>query len=120
MAILSAPISASFNSLPFFSWLTSAYSVANVASQALSVKITDIYGREASLVFCFVAIAAGNLICALVGADWVMVIGKVVAGIGGGRLSTIINVCRLGFGSFSGDVVYGKQPPTSCSDCGRA
>ena len=89
VATLSAPISASLGSMSLLSWLASAYFIANAASQPLAGKLTDIYGRRAGLVFCNVSFAAGNLICALAGTEWVMVLGRVVAGIGGGGLGTI-------------------------------
>lgn len=89
VATLSAPISASFSSLSLLPWLASAYFIANAASQPLSGKLTDIYGRRAGLVFCNVSFAAGNLICALAGTEWVVILGRVVAGIGGGGLGTI-------------------------------
>ena len=89
VATLSAPISASFSSLSLLSWLASAYFIANAVSQPLSGKLTDIYGRRAGLIFCNVTFAAGNLICALAGEEWVMILGRVVAGIGGGGLGTI-------------------------------
>lgn len=89
VATLSAPISASFNSLSLLSWLASAYFIANAASQPLSGKLTDIYGRRAGLVFCNIFFAAGNLICAVASTEWVIILGRVVAGIGGGGLGTI-------------------------------
>ena len=89
VATLSAPISASFGSMSLLSWLASAYFIANAASQPLSGKLTDIYGRRAGLIFCNIFFAIGNLICALASAEWVMILGRVVAGIGGGGLPTI-------------------------------
>lgn len=119
MAILSATISASFNSLSLFSWLASAYFIANAASQPLFGKLADIYGRRAGLVFCNVAFAAGDLISALAGVEWVMVLGRVVAGIGGGGLSTIVTFVASDLVPLRRRV-YGKQPPTPASDWARA
>lgn len=89
VATLSAPISASFGSMSVLSWLASAYFIANAVSQPLSGKLTDIYGRAAGLIFCNIFFAIGNLICALAGTAWVMVLGRVIAGIGGGGLGPI-------------------------------
>ena len=89
VATISAPISASFDSLSILSWLASAYFIANAASQPVSGKLTDIYGRRAGLVFCHVFFAIGNLICALARVEWAMILGRVVAGLGGGGLVTI-------------------------------
>ena len=42
IATLTAPISASFNSLSLLSWLASSYFIANAAFQPLSVRLTVI------------------------------------------------------------------------------
>ena len=89
IATLSAPISASFNSLSLLSWLASAYLIANAALQPLSGRLTDILSRRTGLIFSNVFFAAGNLICGLAQDEWVMILGRVVAGIGGGGLTAI-------------------------------
>ena len=89
VATLTAPISASFNSLSLLSWLASAYFIANAALQPLAGKLTDIFGRRAGLIFSNVFFGAGNLICALAKEEWVMIFGRVVAGAGGGGLTAI-------------------------------
>ncbi|MCJ1430855.1 hypothetical protein MMC27_000205 [Xylographa pallens] len=89
VATLSGPISSSFNSLSLLSWLASGYFVANAALQPLSGKLTDIYGRRAGLVFSNIFFAAGNLICGLATEEWVIILGRVVAGMGGGGLNAI-------------------------------
>ena len=71
------------------SWLASAYFIANAALQPLSGKLTDIFGRRAGLIFSNLLFAAGNLICGLATTSWVVVIGRVIAGCGGGGLTTI-------------------------------
>ena len=89
VATLSAPISASFNSLSLLSWLASAYFIANAALQPISGRLTDILSRRTGLVFSNVFFAAGNLICGLATSEWVMIFGRVVAGMGGGGLNAI-------------------------------
>ncbi|KAL8655143.1 MAG: hypothetical protein Q9226_003167 [Calogaya cf. arnoldii] len=89
IATLSAPISASFHSLSLLSWLASAYLIANAALQPLSGRLTDILGRRAGLLFSNVFFAAGNLICGLAQDEWTMILGRVVAGMGGGGLTAI-------------------------------
>lgn len=89
IATLSAPISASFNSLSLLSWLASAYLIANAALQPLSGRLTDIFSRRTGLIFSNVFFAAGNLICGLATSEWVMIFGRVVAGMGGGGLTAI-------------------------------
>ena len=89
IATLSAPISTSFDSLSLLSWLASAYFIANAALQPLSGKLTDIFGRKNGLLFSNLFFAVGNLICGLAKTESVMIIGRVVAGMGGGGLTAI-------------------------------
>ncbi|MCJ1479837.1 hypothetical protein MMC13_008523 [Lambiella insularis] len=89
VATLSAPISSSFNSLSLLSWLASGYFIANAAVQPLSGKLTDIYGRRAGLILSHIFFAGGNLICGLAQDEWVIILGRVVAGMGGGCLNSI-------------------------------
>ncbi|KAL6716625.1 hypothetical protein ACLMJK_006193 [Lecanora helva] len=89
VATLTASISASFNSLTLLAWLASAYFIANSVLQPLAGKLTDIYGRRAGLVFCNVLFCAGNLICGLARNESVIILGRVVAGLGGGGLNAI-------------------------------
>ena len=89
VATLSAPISASFNSLSLLSWLASAYFIANAALQPISGRLTDILSRRTGLIFSNIFFAAGNLICGLATSERVMIFGRVVAGMGGGGLNAI-------------------------------
>lgn len=89
IATLSAPISSEFKSLSLLSWLAAAYLIANAACQPISGRLTDIFGRGPGLVFSNVFFAAGNLICGLAQTSNVMILGRVVAGIGGGGLMSI-------------------------------
>ncbi|KAL2827843.1 major facilitator superfamily domain-containing protein [Aspergillus cavernicola] len=89
VATLTGPISSSFNSLPLLSWLATAYLISNAACQPLAGRLTDIFSRKAGLLFSNVVFAAGNLICGLAQSEWTIVLGRVVAGIGGGGLTAI-------------------------------
>ncbi|KAK3945098.1 major facilitator superfamily domain-containing protein [Diplogelasinospora grovesii] len=89
IATLSAPISSEFRSLSLLSWLATAYLIANAACQPLSGRLTDIFGRGPGLVFSNVMFAAGNLICGLAQDEKTIILGRVVAGVGGGGLMSI-------------------------------
>lgn len=89
VATLTASISAFYNSLTLLAWLASAYYIANSVLQPLAGKLTDIYGRRAGLVLCNVLFCAGNLICGLARSESVIILGRVVAGLGGGGLNAI-------------------------------
>ncbi|KAG6008038.1 hypothetical protein E4U21_005051 [Claviceps maximensis] len=89
IATLSAPIASEFKSLSLMSWLATAYLISNAACQPISGRLTDIFGRGPGLVFSNVVFAAGNLICGLARDEKTMILGRVVAGIGGGGLMSI-------------------------------
>ncbi|KAG5939562.1 hypothetical protein E4U53_007780 [Claviceps sorghi] len=89
IATLSAPIASEFKSLSLMSWLATAYLISNAACQPISGRLTDIFGRGPGLVFSNVVFAAGNLICGLARGEEAMILGRVVAGIGGGGLMSI-------------------------------
>lgn len=89
VATLSGPISDEFHSFTLLSWLASAYLISNAATQPLSGRLTDIYGRRNGLVLSYILFAIGNLICGLAKDEGVMILGRVVAGMGGGCMNTI-------------------------------
>ena len=89
VATLVASISASYNSLTLLAWLASTYFIANSILQPLAGKLTDIYGRRAGLVLCNVFFCIGNLICGLARGESTILLGRVVAGLGGGGLNAI-------------------------------
>lgn len=93
VATLTAPISNSFNSFTLLSWLASAYLIANAGFQPISGKVSDIYGRRPCLIAASLLFAAGNLICGLAKDEWVIILGRVVGGIGGGCVNTIVTFC---------------------------
>ncbi|KAI0903443.1 major facilitator superfamily domain-containing protein [Ustulina deusta] len=89
IATLSGPISSEFNSLRLLSRLATAYLISNAASQPLSGRLTDIFGRGPGWVFANLAFTLGNLICALATSQQAMILGRLIAGIGGGGLMSI-------------------------------
>jgi len=89
IATLSAPIASEFKSLSLLSWLATAYLIANAACQPISGRLTDIFGRGPGLVFSNVFFAAGNLVCGLAKDETSMIVGRVIAGMGGGGLMAI-------------------------------
>lgn len=115
VATLSAPISTSFNSLSLLSWIGSAYLIANAAIQPISGRLTDIVSRRTGLIYSNIFFALGNLICGLARTEWVMIFGRVIAGIGGGGLTAIstflasdlVPLRRRGLWQGFGNVIYG-------------
>ncbi|KAL8915402.1 MAG: hypothetical protein Q9172_006892 [Xanthocarpia lactea] len=89
VATLTASISATYNSLSLLAWLASAYFIANSVLQPLAGKLTDIYGRRAGLIFSNVFFCIGNLICGLAQGESTIILGRIIAGLGGGGLNAI-------------------------------
>ncbi|KAM3067327.1 hypothetical protein ACMFMG_005314 [Clarireedia jacksonii] len=115
IATLSASISTSFNSLSLLSWLAAAYLIANSACQPLSGRLTDIFSRRTGLVVSNILFALGNLICGLANSQAAMILGRVVAGMGGGGLmaistfvgSDLVPLRKRGLIQGIGNVCYG-------------
>jgi MFS family permease len=89
IATLTVPISSEFQSLTLLSWLATAYLISNAVFQPLSGRLTDIFGRGPGLVFSHIVFSAGNLICGLATSGPQLILGRVIAGIGGGGLMSI-------------------------------
>lgn len=92
ISTLLAPISNSFSSFASISWVASAYLIANAALQPLFGRLTDIYGRGPGLVICHILFGAGTLMCGLAKNEYTMIAGRVIAGAGGGGMTTISSI----------------------------
>ncbi|KAL8798678.1 MAG: hypothetical protein Q9182_006464 [Xanthomendoza sp. 2 TL-2023] len=92
MATLAAPIATSFNSLSLLAWLATGYLIGQAATQPLSGKLTDIFSRQWGLIVSNCMFALGNLICGFAKDEWTMILGRIIAGIGGGCLNAISTI----------------------------
>ena len=89
IATLTAPISSEFKSLSLLSWLATAYLISNAVCQPISGRLTDIFGRGPGLIFSNIFFSVGNLICGFATSESQIILGRVIAGIGGGGLMSI-------------------------------
>ena len=92
MATLAAPIATEFNSLSLLAWLATGFLVGQAATQPLCGKLTDIFSRQWGLIVSNCLFAIGNIICGLAQENSTMILGRVVAGVGGGCLNTIATI----------------------------
>ncbi|MCJ1459856.1 hypothetical protein MMC28_010235 [Mycoblastus sanguinarius] len=92
MATLAAPIATDFQSLPLLVWLATAYLIASAAIQPLCGKLTDIYSRRTGLLIAHLLFLMGNLTCGYARRWWIMIVGRALAGLGGGGLTIIANI----------------------------
>jgi EmrB/QacA subfamily drug resistance transporter len=70
-------------------WLITAYLVASTAAVPLYGKLADIHGRPFALRLSLIAYLAGSLICALAPNMMVLILGRIVHGLGGGGLTSL-------------------------------
>jgi MFS family permease len=89
LATIVGPISASFNSFSFLSWITTILPIGASISQPLSGHLTDIFGRKSGLMLSLFVFAIGTLLCGLAPKIWVFLLGRVVQGLGGGAIGPI-------------------------------
>jgi EmrB/QacA subfamily drug resistance transporter len=69
-------------------WLVTAYLIANTAITALYGKISDIRGRRFTLMIAITLYMVGSLVCALAPNMFVLILGRVLHGLGGGGLTS--------------------------------
>ena len=70
-------------------WLITAYLLASTATIPLYGKIADIHGRRFTLRIAILTYMAGSLVCALAPDMLVLILGRVLHGLGGGGLSSM-------------------------------
>src|SRR6516225_3842872 len=70
-------------------WLITAYLLASTAVIPLYGKIADIHGRRFTLRIAILTYMAGSLVCALAPGMPVLIMGRVLHGLGGGGLSSL-------------------------------
>jgi MFS family permease len=70
-------------------WLITAYLLASTATIPLYGKIADIHGRRFTLRIAIMTYMAGSLVCALAPNMPVLILGRVLHGLGGGGLSSM-------------------------------
>ena len=97
MATLAAPIATSFNSLSLLAWLATAFLIGQAATQPLSGKLTDIFSRSSGLIVSNCLFAMGNMICGFAREKWSMVLGRALAGMGGGGLNAMATIIASDF-----------------------
>src|SRR6187551_1823360 len=69
-------------------WLVTAYLIANTSITALYGKISDAYGRRVTLLIAISLYMLGSLVCALAPNMVVLILGRVLHGLGGGGLTS--------------------------------
>jgi EmrB/QacA subfamily drug resistance transporter len=82
-------IGRAFDDMRNLPWLITAYLLASTATIPLYGKIADIHGRRFTLRIAILTYMAGSLVCALAPNMLVLILGRVLHGLGGGGLSSM-------------------------------
>ncbi len=85
-------IAEEFNSASGYTWVGSAYLIANSAATPIWGKVSDIFGRKPCLLITNAIFFVGSLIAALSVNMNMLIGGRVVQGMGGGGLIVLVNI----------------------------
>ncbi|KAE8147584.1 major facilitator superfamily domain-containing protein [Aspergillus avenaceus] len=86
-------IAGHFHSDSGYTWIGSAYILANTASVPSWGKLSDIWGRKPLLLCGNVIFFAGSLVCAVGDTLPLFLFGRAVQGLGAAGLLTLVNIC---------------------------
>lgn len=75
-----------------YSWMASAYMLANAACVPLWGKISDIWGRKPIILLANAVFLVASLICALAVNLPMIIAGRALQGIGGGGIIVLANI----------------------------
>ncbi len=75
-----------------YTWVGSAYLLANAASVPLWGKLSDIWGRKPVILLANIVFLVGSLLCAVSVSIGMLIGGRVVQGVGGGGLIVLVNI----------------------------
>lgn len=79
-----------FNALNQVGWLSSGFLISMAVLVAVWGKLSIIFGRKKTMIVAVVLFEAGSLMCALANSMNVLIGGRVLAGIGGGGIQTLV------------------------------
>lgn len=85
-------ISEDFHSTAGYTWIGSAFLLANSASIPSWGKVSDIFGRKPMLLLANVVFMIGSLVAALANSIGMLIAARAVQGIGGGGLIILVNI----------------------------
>ncbi|KAI9720042.1 MAG: hypothetical protein M1812_003169 [Candelaria pacifica] len=86
-------ISEHFHSSAGYTWVGSAYLLANAATVPTWGKFSDIWGRKPVLLAAAAIFFIGSLISAVSVSIVMLIAGRAVQGVGGGGLIILVNIC---------------------------
>lgn len=85
-------IAADFKSASGFTWIGSAYLIANSAATPIWGKVSDIFGRKPMLLITNTIFFIGSLLAGVAVNMDMLIAARVIQGIGGGGLVVLVNI----------------------------
>ena len=85
-------ISEHFHTASGYTWIGSAFLLANSASIPSWGKVSDIFGRKPMLLLANIVFMVGSLVAALSNSIGMLIAARAVQGIGGGGLIILVNI----------------------------
>lgn len=86
-------ISGYFRSTSGYTWIGSAYVLANTATTPSWGKISDIWGRKPLLLTALGVFFVGSVMCAVAESMNLLLAGRAVQGVGAAGLNILVNIC---------------------------
>ncbi|PVI03722.1 multidrug resistance protein fnx1 [Periconia macrospinosa] len=86
-------IAEKFQSASGFTWVGSAYLIANSAATPIWGKVSDIFGRKPILLVTNAIFFVGSLLAGVSVNMNMLIAARVIQGIGGGGLIVLVNIC---------------------------
>lgn len=81
-----------FGSASGYTWIGSAFMLANAASIPSWGKVSDIFGRKPMLLLANIIFMIGSLVAALSNSIGMLIAARAVQGLGGGGLVILVNI----------------------------
>jgi hypothetical protein len=85
-------IAEKFNSASGYTWVGSAYLIANSAATPIWGKVSDIFGRKPCLLICNAIFFVGSLLAGVSVNMNMLIAARVIQGMGGGGLIVLVNI----------------------------
>ncbi|KIV78355.1 hypothetical protein PV11_10078 [Exophiala sideris] len=85
-------IGSDVDALNLTSWIATSYFLTLTSFQPLYGKLSDIFGRKSCLLFAYAVFGLGCLFCGLARNINELIAGRVIQGIGGGGMSTVVSI----------------------------
>lgn len=92
VATLQTTIASEFQKNNLSAWLGTGYLLSVAAFQGLYGRISDVFGRKATTIFAIVTFTIGTILCGMTTSMQMIIAGRIIAGIGGGGLTTLSSI----------------------------